>query len=261
MNMVSIWRSLTSWLNLWHRHGQSLKVVDCLTQPLIWTWSVLEDHWLPDSTFDMDMDSLWRSLTAWLNLWYGHGQFLKIIDCLTQPLTWTWSVLEGCWLPDSTFDMDKVSPWRSLTAWLNFWYGHGQSLKVIDCLTQPLIWTWSVLEGHWLPDSTFDMYMVTCSVHKNHRTCRTFPMARPKCLMRDFTNLNRINKAHWRNVWWTMKVFHEHCTWRSLTAWLNLWYVHGHLKVIDCLTQPLICTWSLEGHWLPDSTFYMDIIL
>ena len=36
------------------------------------------------------------------------------------------------------------------------------------------------------------------SVHENHRTCRIFPMARPKCLMRDFTNLNRIYKAHWK---------------------------------------------------------------
>ena len=34
-----------------------------------------------------------------------------------------------------------------------------------------------------------------CSVHENHRTCWTFPMARPKCLMRDFTNMNRIYKA------------------------------------------------------------------
>ena len=49
------------------------------------------------------------------------------------------------------------------------------------------------------------------SVHKNHRTCRTFPMARPKCLMRDFTNLNRIYKAHRTNVWWTIKFFRIHC--------------------------------------------------
>ena len=45
------------------------------------------------------------------------------------------------------------------------------------------------------------------SVHKKHRTCWTFPMAKPKCLMRDFTNLNRIYKATWTNVWRTMKVF------------------------------------------------------
>ena len=49
------------------------------------------------------------------------------------------------------------------------------------------------------------------SVHENHRTCQTFPMARPKCLMRDFTNLNRTYEAHQTNVWWTMKVFRLHC--------------------------------------------------
>ena len=49
------------------------------------------------------------------------------------------------------------------------------------------------------------------SVHKNRRTCRTFPMARVKCLMRDFINFNRIYKAHRTIVWWTMKVFRLHC--------------------------------------------------
>ena len=49
------------------------------------------------------------------------------------------------------------------------------------------------------------------SVHENHPTHRTFPMARPKCLMRDFTNMNRILKAHRTNVWWIMKVFQLHC--------------------------------------------------
>ena len=50
-----------------------------------------------------------------------------------------------------------------------------------------------------------------CTVHKNHRTFRTFLMARPKCLMRDFTNLDRIYKAHRTNVWWTTEVFRQHC--------------------------------------------------
>ena len=35
-------------------------------------------------------------------------------------------------------------------------------------------------------------------------------MARPKWLMRDFTNLNRIYKAHRTNVWWIIKVFRVH---------------------------------------------------
>ena len=54
-------------------------------------------------------------------------------------------------------------------------------------------------------------YGCWCSVHGNHRTCRTFPMAWPKCPMRDFTNLNRTCKAHWTNIWWAMKVFQLHC--------------------------------------------------
>ena len=56
------------------------------------------------------------------------------------------------------------------------------------------------------------------SVHENHWTCRTFPMARPKCPMRDITNLNRIHKAHRTNVWWIMKVFRVHWL-RSLLFW------------------------------------------
>ena len=36
-------------------------------------------------------------------------------------------------------------------------------------------------------------------------------MARPKCLMGDFTNLYGIYKAHQSNVWWTLKVFRPHC--------------------------------------------------
>ena len=51
------------------------------------------------------------------------------------------------------------------------------------------------------------------SVHENHQTHRTFPMARPKCLMRDLTNLKRIYKAHQTNVWWIMKVFQLHWCW------------------------------------------------
>ena len=50
---------------------------------------------------------------------------------------------------------------------------------------------------HWLGTFT------KSSVHENHQTCQTFPIARPKCLMRDFTILNtgRIYKAHRTNVW------------------------------------------------------------
>ena len=49
------------------------------------------------------------------------------------------------------------------------------------------------------------------SVLENHRTCQTFPMARPQFLTRDFTNFNRTYKAHQTNIWWIMKVFPLHC--------------------------------------------------
>ena len=38
------------------------------------------------------------------------------------------------------------------------------------------------------------------SVDEKHWTRRTFPMARPKCLMGVFTNLYGIHKAHQTNV-------------------------------------------------------------
>ena len=44
-------------------------------------------------------------------------------------------------------------------------------------------------------------------------------MARPKCLMRDFINLNRLYKAHRTNVWWIMKVFRLH--WRNKVSVFN----------------------------------------
>ena len=57
----------------------------------------------------------------------------------------------------------------------------------------------------------FQRDTIIISVHENHWTHRTFPMARPKHLMKDFTNLNRLYKAHWTNVWWILKVFRVHC--------------------------------------------------
>ena len=79
-----------------------------------------------------------------------------------------------------------------------------------------------VLLGIFCPEH-FNSFDAEDSVHENHWTHRTFPMARPKCLMRGFTNLNRIYKAHRTNVWWIMKVFRVHC-WRTeyiLAYWVN----------------------------------------
>ena len=61
-------------------------------------------------------------------------------------------------------------------------------------------------------------------------------MARPKFLMRDYTNLNRIYKAHRTNVWWIMKVFQIHCIWwhRSCRCGSTL------VQAMACyLTKPL----------------------
>ena len=62
-------------------------------------------------------------------------------------------------------------------------------------------------------------YHIGSGVEKR-RTCRTYPMARPKCLMVNFTNSYRICKGHQTNVWWAMKVFRLHCIGRhELTHW------------------------------------------
>ena len=62
---------------------------------------------------------------------------------------------------------------------------------------------------------------------------RTFPMARPKCLMGNFPNLYRIYKAHQTNVWWTMKVFRLHSI------------AHKHLWIGSSLVQVMACWLSL----------------
>ena len=79
------------------------------------------------------------------------------------------------------------------------------------------------------------------SVHENHRTCGTFPLARPKCLMRDFTNLNRIYKAHRTNVWCTIKVFRLHCRkmthinkkCKEITLWPEIWWHDAVYHEVD----------------------------
>ena len=64
---------------------------------------------------------------------------------------------------------------------------------------------------------------------KKRRTNQTFPVARPKCLMGDFTNLYGIYKAHQTNGWWTMKVFRRHChgpTFQWFVSYLLPWSKH-----------------------------------
>ena len=49
-------------------------------------------------------------------------------------------------------------------------------------------------------------------------------MARPKCLMGNFTNFYGIYKVHQTNVWWTMKVFRlhwQHCNGEWTSCWAS----------------------------------------
>ena len=64
-----------------------------------------------------------------------------------------------------------------------------------------------IIQYDWAQMSWLRNNVLQCSRKSLDRTCRTFPLARPKCLMIDFTNLNRIYKDHPTNVWWTMNVF------------------------------------------------------
>ena len=54
-------------------------------------------------------------------------------------------------------------------------------------------------------DQMWRQYIRQC--RQKTSTHRTFPMARLKCLMEDFTNLYEIYKAHQTNVWWSHSVF------------------------------------------------------
>ena len=79
-----------------------------------------------------------------------------------------------------------------------------------------LIFHWNLLQR---------VQLITYSVGENVGSHRTFSMARPKCLMGDFTNLYIIYKAHQTNAWWTMQVFRPHwtyqCRFRQAIMWNN----------------------------------------
>ena len=73
-------------------------------------------------------------------------------------------------------------------------------------------WTWNSLNSLMLHEGINHtvIWFLFCNISVSEKR-RTFPMARPKCLMGIFTNLYRIYKAHQTYVWWTMKVFRLHC--------------------------------------------------
>ena len=126
---------------------------------------------------------------------------------LVQVMAWcrqaTSQYLIQCW-------SRSVSPYADSTPqWLKNLNDWNRSRNSQQCFRPPHTQTWFDKKT-CIPVFLNNKY-VQSSVHENHRTCQTFPMARPKCLMRDFTNLNRIHKAHRTNVWWIMKVFRVHC--------------------------------------------------
>ena len=84
------------------------------------------------------------------------------------------------------------------------------------------------------------------SVHEHRRTCQTFPMARPKCLMRDFTILNRIYKAHRINVWWTMKVFRQHCIF-SISQSIEIVSTPRSIQIKLLYSAVEKCMWSFTN--------------
>ena len=90
------------------------------------------------------------------------------------------------------------------------------------------------------------MRTTICSVQENHRT---FLIARPKCLMRDFTNLNRIYKAHRTNVWWIMNF-----SGTLYMGYLTLW---GLNKMADILQT----TFSNAFSWIKMHEFSLELFV
>ena len=76
--------------------------------------------------------------------------------------------------------------------------------------------------------AVMELQTICGSVGAKRRTHRTFPMARPKCLMGNFPNLYRIYKAHQTHVWWTMKVFLPTLLWRSIIHMMKLHNIHTY---------------------------------
>ena len=117
--------------------------------------------------------------------------------------------------------------------------------------TSTLSWTWTLWSmGCWANCcfSYVTWKFELCSVGKRRWTHRTFPMAWPKSLMEDFTNLYGIYKAHQTNVWWTMQVFHLH--WLCAIFWCHILIIGRNsikgnfcLLIMQCVYSK---TWELQ---------------
>ena len=129
-----------------------------------WCSVCLKIWWLP-----------WVRLThcgpvvTWAVLYLGQHRFRK------------WVV---AWIAASHY-LDQWGPIINWTLRISVQLNLNQNIKKWRC-------TWKCClqnVSHFVQSS---VYQQIFSVHKNHRTRPTFPKARPKCLMRNFTNLNRI---------------------------------------------------------------------
>ena len=148
---------------------------------------------------------------------------------------------QKCWLW-SQKDNGSKNSWLEMTCYLDGWAGcrwGGWPLgRIAAWLGGGVVSRslgWFIIGWH---SHCFDLN----SVHENHQTCQTFPMARPKCLLRDFTNLNRIHKAHQTNIWWTMKVFRLHCLnvyISSIAVHFAYFTFHQVIQIMPCKVQPL----------------------
>ena len=111
----------------------------------------------------------------------------------------------------------EQTPWGSAPI-----LGHYQPFMVINSIT--IAFVQKLLVGHVIDVSLCPLIHLigVCtegtlgppswgSAGEKRQTRRTFPMARLKCLTGNFPNLYRAYKAHQTNVWWTMKVFRQHC--------------------------------------------------
>ena len=92
-------------------------------------------------------------------------------------------------------------------------------------------WYEYAIATQWYQFHTTDAWwfsLIITSAQKNLKCvdeqCPTFPMAKPKCLTTDFTNLNGIYKSHQTNVWWWWSDEPWRC-WAGLHWWVDKYFV------------------------------------
>ena len=87
---------------------------------------------------------------------------------------------------------DPLYSGKANTCLLPFFLNFSSKLLMMMIISRLSLSQCSLGKQNTNQNLTASRHAIKCSVHKIHQTCLTFPMARPKCLMRDFTNLKRI---------------------------------------------------------------------